>query len=123
MSSEESNLECALAICFLIIWSSIALMMGPFGILFIAFALLLFANGYKKRQEKKLHDVQEPVFKERTHDRPTIVTVDRRIIYRVPGKCPECGGSINNEEVDWVGPLQARCPYCQTTIEAQPVEF
>jgi endogenous inhibitor of DNA gyrase (YacG/DUF329 family) len=123
VSSEESNLECVLAICFLTIWSSIALMMGPFGLLFIVFAVLVFANGYKKKQEKKMQISQEPAFAERTHERSAIVTVDRRVIYNVPRKCPECGGSINNEDVDWVGPLQAKCPYCQTTIEAQPVEF
>lgn len=123
MSSEESNLDCVIAICFLTIWSSIALMMGPFGLLFIAFAVLVFANGFRKRQGQKIRRTQEPAFVERTHDRPAIVTVDRRVIYNVPGKCPECGGSINNENVDWVGPLQAKCPYCQTTIEAQPVDF
>lgn len=52
-----------------------------------------------------------------------VVKVDRRIIYQVPSKCPQCGGSLSNEEVDWVGPLQAKCPFCRTTVEAQPTEF
>ena len=44
---------------------------------------------------------------------------DDPYIYQVPTKCPECNASISTEEVDWVGPLQARCPYCHSTIEAR----
>ena len=40
-------------------------------------------------------------------------------IYQVPPHCPSCGADINTEDVDWVGPLQAKCPYCSATIEAQ----
>ncbi len=44
-------------------------------------------------------------------------TRERRVIYQVPPRCPSCGAGINSEIVDWVGPLQAQCPYCRATIE------
>jgi hypothetical protein len=42
-----------------------------------------------------------------------------KVIYQVPPVCPGCGASISQEEVDWVGPLQAKCPYCRNTIEVE----
>ena len=42
-----------------------------------------------------------------------------KVIYQVPAVCPSCGASISQEEVDWVGPLQAKCPYCRATIEVE----
>ncbi|TFF95672.1 hypothetical protein EU546_02825 [Candidatus Thorarchaeota archaeon] len=42
---------------------------------------------------------------------------ERRVLYQVPVRCPSCGANINEEVVDWVGPLQAQCPYCNATIE------
>ena len=32
-----------------------------------------------------------------------------KAIYQIPPVCPSCGASISTEEVDWVGPLQAKC--------------
>jgi hypothetical protein len=123
MSSEDLDLECVIGVCFLTIWSVMSLMMGPFGLLFIAFAVLVFLNAAKTKVAKKRRSSIEEKQTEVSRDRSTVVTVDRRIIYQVPGKCPECGGNLSNEEVDWVGPLQAKCPFCRTTIEAQPAEF
>lgn len=97
----------------------IALMAGPIGFMIVIFAVLVVIKGFQDRQQQTTR--ADPI--SRTGDSPTIVTVDRRIIYQVPTVCPECGGSLSNEEVDWVGPLQAKCPYCRTTIEAQPAEF
>ena len=77
----------------------------------------------KQKEAKKAGLSKDMKQEALTEGRSTVVKVDRRIIYQVPKKCPECGGSLSNEEVDWVGPLQAKCPYCRTTIEAQPAEF
>ena len=98
-------------------------MMGPLGLLFIVFAVLVFANNAKKKEAKKSTPPKVATQTELTNDTPVVLRVDRRIIYQVPNKCPECGGSLSNEEVDWVGPLQAKCPFCRTTVEAQPKEF
>ena len=123
MSSEDLDLECITGACFLTIFSIIALMMGPLGLLFIVFGVLVFANSMKQKEAKKAGLSKDMKQEALTEGRSTVVKVDRRIIYQVPKKCPECGGSLSNEEVDWVGPLQAKCPYCRTTIEAQPAEF
>ena len=126
MSSEDSKLNDVTKVCFfilwLMVWSFISLMMGPFGIPFLVFGILFFVNMLKQEEKKKAVKsigMNEDVAERRT----TVVKVDRRIIYQVPKRCPECRGSLSNEEVDWVGPLQAKCPFCGTTIEAQPTEF
>jgi hypothetical protein len=123
MSSDEIDTECLTGVCFLTIFSIIALMMGPIGILFIIFAVLVFVNGAKQKEAKKLGMPSEVKQTGPVSSSPTVVRVDRRIIYQVPSKCPECGASLSNEDVDWVGPLQAKCPFCRTTVEAKPSEF
>jgi len=37
---------------------------------------------------------------------------------RLPEKCPSCGASISQEGIDWVGPLEAKCTYCGSTLRA-----
>ncbi len=37
---------------------------------------------------------------------------------RLPLKCPSCGGEVSHENVDWVGPLEAKCSYCGGTMRA-----
>jgi hypothetical protein len=38
----------------------------------------------------------------------------------LPPKCSTCGGALAMDEVRWVGPLTAKCPYCGTTV---PIEW
>lgn len=33
-----------------------------------------------------------------------------KIVYQVPLKCPESGANLNEESIEWVGPLKAQCP-------------
>lgn len=37
---------------------------------------------------------------------------------RLPLKCPSCGAEVSHESVDWVGPLEAQCSYCSSTMRA-----
>lgn len=37
---------------------------------------------------------------------------------RVPTKCPNCGASLSQEDIDWVGPLEAECKYCGASVRA-----
>jgi hypothetical protein len=36
----------------------------------------------------------------------------------LPGKCLNCGGPIKPDEVHWVGPRSAECPYCGSVVNA-----
>ena len=38
--------------------------------------------------------------------------------YKAPSYCPSCGAAISTDEVDWVAPLKAVCPYCETVMDA-----
>ncbi len=37
---------------------------------------------------------------------------------RLPTSCPNCGSPVIQEEIDWTGPLQAKCNYCGHPIRA-----
>ncbi|TFH03714.1 MAG: hypothetical protein E4H14_16240 [Candidatus Thorarchaeota archaeon] len=38
---------------------------------------------------------------------------------RLPEKCPSCGAGISQNEIDWTGPLEAKCNYCGGTLRAK----
>ncbi|TXT56126.1 MAG: hypothetical protein BAJATHORv1_30512 [Candidatus Thorarchaeota archaeon] len=38
---------------------------------------------------------------------------------RLPEKCPSCNASLSQEDIDWTGPLEARCNYCGSTVRAK----
>jgi len=40
-------------------------------------------------------------------------------VYLIPTNCPSCDGALNAHEVEWIGPLQAKCPHCGKTVKAQ----
>ncbi len=41
------------------------------------------------------------------------------VVYTPPPNCPNCGAPLSDETVEWVGPLQAKCPSCGHTVEAK----
>ena len=48
---------------------------------------------------------------------------ERRILREsLPRECPECDAPLRYNEVRWVGPRQAECPYCRHIVELQLVE-
>jgi ribosomal protein L37AE/L43A len=38
---------------------------------------------------------------------------------RLPGKCPQCGGPLRSDEVDWVDAQSAECPYCGSVVHTE----
>jgi len=42
----------------------------------------------------------------------------RTTTVRLPLKCPSCDAEVSHESVDWVGPLEAQCSYCGSTMRA-----
>ncbi|TET07753.1 MAG: hypothetical protein E3J86_12270 [Candidatus Thorarchaeota archaeon] len=38
---------------------------------------------------------------------------------RLPNKCISCGAPLSHSDIDWVGPLEAKCTYCSATVKAQ----
>ncbi|MHA1908726.1 MAG: hypothetical protein ACW98Y_15610 [Candidatus Thorarchaeota archaeon] len=43
-------------------------------------------------------------------------TVERNFVHGPPAFCSSCGGTITTEDVEWVGPLSVKCPYCGATL-------
>ena len=35
----------------------------------------------------------------------------------LPAKCPQCGGSVRSDEIEWIGVHQAICDYCGSTLQ------
>jgi len=48
---------------------------------------------------------------------------EKSYVHEVPDVCPNCGGDISSETVDWVGPLSAKCPYCGATLKTEKREI
>ena len=46
-----------------------------------------------------------------------------KVVFQVPTQCPSCGAPLSSENVEWVGPLQAQCPYCFMTVDASEREI
>jgi hypothetical protein len=38
---------------------------------------------------------------------------------RVPNVCPNCKGSLTQDNLDWTGPLEAKCGYCGAVVRAR----
>ncbi|MHA1290762.1 MAG: hypothetical protein ACTSPB_25540 [Candidatus Thorarchaeota archaeon] len=40
-------------------------------------------------------------------------------VYLIPTNYPACNRPLSTSEVEWIGPLQAKCPHCGATVEAE----
>ena len=49
-------------------------------------------------------------------------TQEKSYVIEPPQYCKECGASLDPEEVQWVGPLTVKCPYCGATYPAEKRE-
>lgn len=145
MESDHSGKGKVVIVCFMIIWVGTALSMGlflfpqpfffPFGLvpfIMAAFGIVfcfaaLRANSSITRTRRRvgsgysISTTGDAMYREGRS--PSYQRPSKRIVYQIPSSCPSCGASLNSEQVDWVGPLQAQCPYCLATIEASERDF
>jgi len=47
----------------------------------------------------------------------TSTSPSESFVHEPPTFCTNCGGKISNQNVDWVGPLTIKCPYCGSTLQ------
>lgn len=40
---------------------------------------------------------------------------EKSYVHEPPRFCKDCGASLSSEEIEWVGPLSVKCPYCGAT--------
>ena len=40
---------------------------------------------------------------------------EKSFVHEPPRFCNDCGASLSSEEIEWVGPLSVKCPYCGAT--------
>jgi hypothetical protein len=95
---------------------------GMVGLIFVAFFVIFIAiivavawNACKAtRSQSRLYDATKvPV--SRPHSRQYIRET-------LPIECPECDAPLKYNEVKWVGPRRAECPYCGNVVELQEQE-
>jgi len=51
------------------------------------------------------------------------VPKEKSFIHEPPSFCKDCGASLNSEEIEWVGPLTVKCPYCGATHKTEKREI
>ena len=40
---------------------------------------------------------------------------EKSFVHEPPRFCGDCGAALSSEEIEWVGPLSVKCPYCGAT--------
>jgi hypothetical protein len=59
-----------------------------------------------------------------TPSEPVTSQRERRVIREsLPAECPECDAPLRYNEVKWVGPRRAECPYCGNTVDLEEREI
>ena len=48
--------------------------------------------------------------------------VEKSYVHEPPPFCSSCGGKLASEDVDWIGPLTVKCPYCGATLQTEKRE-
>jgi hypothetical protein len=136
MSQPNPRLGCLVGGCFIILWCSIAFGMAitalQWGAPFI-FAMVPFGMGFfgivvflavakscrgayplprRTRRDYVTYSGDSMEGEDTSYQR------EGKPSYQAPSMCPSCGADISTDEVDWVAPLKAVCPYCETVMDA-----
>jgi hypothetical protein len=90
-----------------------------FPLIFFLIVIGIFVTVCRAGQKASSFTVQAPSFvipdRHQGHTRSDGTEIKT---VRLPDKCPSCGASLSHEDIDWVGPLEAKCNYCGSTVKA-----
>ena len=89
--------------------------------LIVCIGLMIRAKTKKQQEGPEVH---------RYRDETMVYTGDYEIhsepkseedekVYLIPTNCPSCNSPLSTENIDWVGPLQAKCPHCGAVVDAE----
>ncbi|MDO8124140.1 MAG: hypothetical protein Q6364_07140 [Candidatus Hermodarchaeota archaeon] len=96
--------------------------LGIFWIIFIVFFafffIMIIVVGYRackaSQTTRRMFDASKV---------PVARTTTRHLMREtLPTECPECDAPLKYNEVKWVGPRRAECPYCGNVVELQEEE-
>jgi hypothetical protein len=133
MSQQNTRSGTIVGVCFMILWCGTAFGMGITAWQWgapIIFPLVTFGMGgfgivlcvaICRQQSQASQQLQSTPrdYMTYTGDYQSPYThSSERKSYEAPSHCPSCGAAISTDEVDWVAPLKAVCPYCESVIDA-----
>ncbi len=85
-----------------------------FVIFFVVFAIIVYGICKAVRTQRQVYD--KVTF-------PQLSRRERRVIREsLPTECPECDAPLKYNEVKWVGPRRAECPYCGNVVDLEEQE-
>ena len=58
-----------------------------------------------------------------TVEKQTWAQTEPQQVYSLPRRCKECGSEIGLHHLEWIGPDEARCPYCSAAVPVRRTGF
>ncbi len=102
----------------IIIWMPMIMSAIP---LIVCIGLMIRAKTKKQPEGPEVHRYRDETIvytgDYELHKDPT--SQDQEKVYLIPTNCPSCNSPLSTEGIDWVGPLQAKCPHCGATVDAE----
>lgn len=85
-------------------------------ILTVGFAVVI---GFAIYVVRSARDAPEPVIEHSSVVRQDASPASSMEMISIPRRCPHCGLELTFAHLEWVGPLEARCDHCGSTVQAQ----
>ncbi len=90
----------------------------PIAIIMVIIMLLRFFRAGKRIVEGFRMEAPRLAIPERERGQMRSDGTEIRTV-RLPSKCTNCDAPLSPEDIDWVGPLEAKCNYCGSIVKAQ----
>ncbi len=97
---------------------SAMIFMVPIGIIILVFVLLRFFRAGPKMVGGFCMEAPAFAIPENKRGQVRADGTEIRTV-RLPSKCTNCDAPLSPEDIDWVGPLEAKCNYCGSIVKAQ----